>query len=38
VPGLIAFVVLSAVLGLIAAPRPARRAVNLDVVAAIETE
>ena len=38
VPSLIAFVVLSAVLGLIAATWPARRAANLDVLAAIETE
>jgi putative ABC transport system permease protein len=38
VPSLIAFVVLSAVLGLIAASWPARRAANLDVLAAIDTQ
>lgn len=38
VASLIAFVVLSAVLGLIAATWPARRAANLDVLAAIDTE
>ena len=38
VPSLIAFVVLSAVLGLIAATWPARRAANLDVLAAIDTQ
>jgi putative ABC transport system permease protein len=38
VPSLIAFLVLSALLGLIAATWPARRAANLDVLAAIATE
>ena len=38
VPSLVAFVVLSAILGLIAATWPARRAANLDVLAAIATE
>ena len=38
IPSLIAFLVLSAVLGLIAATWPARRAANLDVLAAIATE
>ena len=38
VPSLIAFVVLSAVLGLIAASWPARRAANLDVLAAIDAQ
>ena len=37
-PSLVAFLVLSAVLGLIAASWPARRAANLDVLAAIATE
>lgn len=37
-PSLVAFLVLSAVLGLIAATWPARRAANLDVLAAIATE
>ncbi len=38
IPSLIAFLILSAVLGLIAAAWPARRAANLDVLAAIATE
>jgi putative ABC transport system permease protein len=38
VPSLIAFVVLSAILGLIAATWPARRAAGLDVLSAIATE
>jgi putative ABC transport system permease protein len=38
VESLIGFVILSAVLGLIAATWPARRAANLDVLAAIDTE
>jgi putative ABC transport system permease protein len=38
VGSLIAFVVLSALLGLIAATWPARRAANLNVLAAIGTE
>jgi putative ABC transport system permease protein len=38
VPSLIAFVVLSAVLGLIAASWPARRAANLDILAAIDAQ
>jgi putative ABC transport system permease protein len=38
VPTLIAFVILSALLGLIAASWPARRAAKLDVLAAIATE
>jgi putative ABC transport system permease protein len=38
IPSLVAFLVLSAVLGLIAATWPARRAANLDVLAAIATE
>ena len=37
-PSMVAFLVLSAVLGLIAATWPARRAANLDVLAAIATE
>ncbi|MGO9892349.1 MAG: FtsX-like permease family protein [Solirubrobacteraceae bacterium] len=38
IPSLIAFLILSAVLGLIAATWPARRAANLDVLAAIASE
>jgi putative ABC transport system permease protein len=38
VPSLVGFVVLSALLGLAAATWPARRAANLDVLAAIATE
>jgi putative ABC transport system permease protein len=38
IPSLFGFLVLSAVLGLIAATWPARRAANLDVLAAIATE
>jgi putative ABC transport system permease protein len=38
VPSLIAFLVLSAILGLIAATWPARRAAGLDVLSAIATE
>ncbi len=38
IPSLIAFLILSAVLGLIAAAWPARRAANLDVLAAIASE
>jgi ABC-type lipoprotein release transport system permease subunit len=38
VGSLIAFVVVSAVLGLIAATWPARRAANLDVLGAIAAE
>ena len=38
VPSLIAFLILAAVLGLIAATWPARRAANLDVLRAIATE
>ena len=38
IPSLIAFLILSAALGLIAATWPARRAANLDVLAAIATE
>ena len=38
IPSLIGFLVLSVVLGLIAATWPARRAANLDVLAAIATE
>ncbi len=38
IPSLIGFLVLSAVLGLLAATWPARRAANLDVLAAIATE
>ena len=37
-PSLIAFLILSALLGLIAATWPARRAANLDVLAAIASE
>ena len=37
-PSLIAFVILSALLGLLAATWPARRAANLDVLAAIAAE
>ncbi len=37
-PSLIAFLILSAILGLLAATWPARRAANLDVLAAIATE
>jgi putative ABC transport system permease protein len=38
IPSLIGFVILAGVLGLIAATWPARRAANLDVLAAIATE
>jgi len=38
VPSLIGFVVVSAILGLIAASWPARRAAGLDVLTAIATE
>ncbi len=38
IPSLVAFLVLSALLGLAAATWPARRAANLDVLAAIATE
>ena len=38
IPSLIVFLILSAVLGLIAATWPARRAANLDVLAAIASE
>jgi putative ABC transport system permease protein len=38
VPSLIAFLIVSAILGLIAASWPARRAAGLDVLAAIATE
>ncbi len=38
IPSLVAFLILSAVLGLIAATWPARRAANLDVLSAIATE
>ncbi|MBV9804401.1 MAG: ABC transporter permease [Solirubrobacterales bacterium] len=38
VPSLIAFVILSALLGLLAATWPARRAANLDVLAAIASQ
>jgi putative ABC transport system permease protein len=38
VPSLIAFVILSAILGLVAAAWPARRAAGLDVLSAIATE
>jgi putative ABC transport system permease protein len=38
VPSLIVFLIVSALLGLAAATWPARRAANLDVLAAIATE
>lgn len=38
VPGLIVFLVLAALSGLVAATRPARRAARLDVLAAIASQ
>ncbi len=38
IPSLIGFMILAALLGLLAAAWPARRAANLDVLAAIATE